>query len=211
MLFNSDIFPQEFDGDESWTFTVTVTDAAGGTAVQYSVVAPGHAALSISPDKHGAAVGMIATGTKEKPKFEVAEKYESHFYGPAFDRHDTEILGAKVVTSATSISLTTKSGTATEQYVYGNLLTGFKPGLYLVGAHAAWSSGAGSTRAFSITKDNVNIALTMTPPVSGSITVQNAFAIVQVAEGEIVRLSMMQDSGANLNVTVNYTVARIGG
>ena len=211
VIFGMDIFPQKFDGDESWTFTATVTDAAGGKAVQYSVVAPGHAALSISPDKHGTAVGMIATGTKEKPKFEVAEKYESHFYGPAFDRHDTEILGAKVVASAESISLPTASGEATTQYVYGNSLTGFKPGLYLVGAHAAWGPGSGSTRAFSITKDGSNISLTMTPPVSGSITVQNVFAIVQVAEGETVRLSMMQNSGVDVNVTVNYTVARIGG
>lgn len=70
--------------DESWTFTITVTDAAGSTAKQYSVVAPGHAAFSISPDKWGAAVGMISNGTKAKPMFEVASGYESHFYGGAF-------------------------------------------------------------------------------------------------------------------------------
>ena len=70
--------------DESWTFTITVTDAAGSTAKQYSVVAPGHAAFSISPDKWGAAVGMIANGTKAKPMFEVADKYESRFYGGIF-------------------------------------------------------------------------------------------------------------------------------
>lgn len=70
--------------DESWTFTITVTDAAGSTAKQYSVVAPGHAAFSISPDKWGAAVGMISNGTKAKPMFEVADTYESHFYGGVF-------------------------------------------------------------------------------------------------------------------------------
>ena len=67
--------------DESWTFAITVTDAAGGTAKQYSAVAPGHAAFSISPDKWGAAVGMIANGTKARPLFEVSDKYESRLYG----------------------------------------------------------------------------------------------------------------------------------
>lgn len=75
------IFIDEVSEDEAWTFTATVADAAGGMAVQYSTVAPGHAALSISPDKWGTAIGMISRATKASPMFEVAEKYLSRFHG----------------------------------------------------------------------------------------------------------------------------------
>ena len=211
VIFGMDIFPQTFDGDESWTFTATVTDAAGGTAVQYSQVAPGHAAFSLSPDKHGAAVGMIATGTKEKPKFEVAEKYESHFYGPAFDRHDTEILGAKVAAYKDRVDLTAESGEATTRHVYSMLTSGFVPGLYLIAAHGIWSQGGGSSRMFGLKKDDAYLSLTATPPVNGTLTAQNAFAIVHLTATDSVSLEVMQDSGADLTVSVSYTVARIGG
>ena len=211
MIFNTDIFPQKFDGDESWTFTVTVTDAAGGAAVQYSTVAPGHAAFSLSPDKHGAAVGMIATGNKANPKFEVAENYESRFYGPAFDRHDTEILGAKIVTYRDGISMTPESGEAETRHVYSMLTSGFIPGLYLIAAHGIWSQGGGSSRAFGLKKDDEYLSLTATPPVNGTLTAQNAFAIVHLTATDSVSLEVMQDSGADLTVSVSYTVARIGG
>lgn len=73
--------PGEVAAGESWQYTLTVTDAAGGTAVKYSAVLPAHAALSVSPDKHGLAIGMIASGTAAAPKFEVAKEYEAIFYG----------------------------------------------------------------------------------------------------------------------------------
>jgi len=81
LSLNMDVFPGTFGGDESWTFTATVTDTAGGSAAGYSAVAEAHAAFSISPDKRGFAVGMIATGEKQNPRFEVAEDYDALFYG----------------------------------------------------------------------------------------------------------------------------------
>lgn len=81
---------------DSWQYTLTVTDTAGGASIQYSVVMPAHAAMSVSPDKHGLAVGMIATGTKSAPKFEVSERYESVFYGGI--RGVTDYSAAEVAT-----------------------------------------------------------------------------------------------------------------
>lgn len=76
--------PQSVGAEETWQYELTVTDTAGGKAVGYGAVAEAHAAFSVSPDKRGFAVGMIASGTKAQPKFEVAKEYEARFYGGAF-------------------------------------------------------------------------------------------------------------------------------
>lgn len=89
------------DEGESWQYTLTVTDAAGGSSAQYSVVLPAHAAMSVSPDKYGLAVGMIAGGTKSAPKFEVAEGYESIFHGGV--RGVTNYSAEEVATGGTWI------------------------------------------------------------------------------------------------------------
>lgn len=78
------IFPNPVGEGESWQYTLAVSDNAGSSVLQYDTIAPGRANLSLAPDKYGVAVGMIAGGTKAAPKFEVAETYESHFYGGIF-------------------------------------------------------------------------------------------------------------------------------
>lgn len=75
------IFPGPVDEGSSWRYALTVTDSAGGSVHGYASVLPGHANLSLSPDKYGVAVGMIASGRRAEPKFEVSEDYRSHFYG----------------------------------------------------------------------------------------------------------------------------------
>lgn len=75
------IFPDAVDEGESWQYTLSVTDTAGESAAQYSVILPAHAALSISPDKYGVAIGMIAGGSFGKPMFEVDERYKAYFNG----------------------------------------------------------------------------------------------------------------------------------
>ena len=76
------LFPAAVGEDETWSFTATVTDTAGGSAAQYDDVIPGRANLSLSPDGYGVAVGMIAAGRKANPMFESA--YPARFYGGVY-------------------------------------------------------------------------------------------------------------------------------
>ena len=76
------MFPAAVGEDETWSFTATVTDTAGGSAAQYDDVIPGRANLSLSPDGYGVAVGMIAAGRKANPMFESA--YPARFYGGVY-------------------------------------------------------------------------------------------------------------------------------
>ena len=55
---------------ETWNYTLTVTDSAGQSAVQYSAVLPARASLAVKPG--GVGVGCIPGGTEENPLFEVA-------------------------------------------------------------------------------------------------------------------------------------------
>ena len=81
LVNDTSIFPDPVNESEAWRYTLTITDSVGVSSVQYDIVSPGRANLSMSPDKYGVAVGMMATGTKDDPKFEVSEEYVSHFYG----------------------------------------------------------------------------------------------------------------------------------
>ena len=76
------LFPAAVGEDETWSFTATVTDTAGGSAAQYDDVIPGRANLSLSPDGYGVAMGMIAAGRKANPMFESA--YPARFYGGVY-------------------------------------------------------------------------------------------------------------------------------
>ena len=186
----------------SYTVTFYAEDTVGGEAQRTTRVNTTDMSFHIKKGGKGAAFGKYA---EEDGWLDVAWKLKVE---------GDPVVGAKVVASGgytESISVPTASGTSQTQRVYDNSSAEFKPGLHLVTAHAIWSPGSGSTRIFSVLKDGSHISLTTTPPISEAFTVQNVFAIVQVEEGETVSLSMMQDSGSDLNVTLNYTVARIGG
>lgn len=68
------MFTGDVSGDSAYAYTLTVLDSAGGQAMEYSFVAEAHSAFSISPDKYGFAVGMLAGGTAENPMFEVSSR-----------------------------------------------------------------------------------------------------------------------------------------
>lgn len=55
---------------EAWNYELTVTDTAGYSVVQYSVVTPARANLSLASSKYGVSFGGIAKGTQEMPMTE---------------------------------------------------------------------------------------------------------------------------------------------
>jgi len=212
IIFDMDIFPQNFDGGEAWTFTVTVTDSAGSTARSYSAIAPGHAAFSLSPDKHGAAVGMIATGTKDDPKFEVAEGYESRFYGPVFDRHGAEITGGvsdiKLAGDLTAeISVPNKTNTDTV------IFTAELPGLYLACISERWGGKSTGYRSLALLDGAGTMYSRIRQAAGGSEEIQQSLcSIIPLAPGGSIVRRAYQDSGSALKfVERSYQVARIGG
>ena len=205
------IFFDEVSEDEAWTFTATVTDAAGGTAVQYSTVAPGHAAFSVSPDKWGAAIGMISRGTRAKPLFEVAEKYESRFYGSAFDRDGAEIAGGmaeirlKDALSAETISVPSKTNTDTE------IFRAEIPGVYLACICERWAGNATGYRSIALMKGN-DLYARVRRAAGGSGEIQQSLcAVIPLNTGESIKRRAYQDSGSELSFTERiYQFARIG-
>ena len=94
------LFPAAVGEDETWSFTATVKDTAGGSAAQYDDVIPGRANLSLSPDGYGVAVGMIAAGRKANPMFESA--YPARFYGGVYGESGLRVdeMQSRVFTDA---------------------------------------------------------------------------------------------------------------
>lgn len=72
ILFERDrtLFPGAVGEGDAWNYTLTVTDSAGGSAVQYASVQPGWANFALAASKRGAAFGGIPKGTKEQPMLE---------------------------------------------------------------------------------------------------------------------------------------------
>ncbi len=64
------LFALPVDESETWNYTLTVTDTAGQSAVQYSSVSPAIAPLAIASNGGGAAFGGIPKGTKDNPMLE---------------------------------------------------------------------------------------------------------------------------------------------
>ena len=62
----------------TYTYTLTVYDDAGYSAVQYDTVAPGRANFSLAASRYGAAFGGIAKGTQSNPLLE--SYYLAKFY-----------------------------------------------------------------------------------------------------------------------------------
>lgn len=62
----------------TYTYTLTVYDDAGYSAVQYDTVVPGRANFSLAASRYGAAFGGIAKGTQDNPLLE--SYYLAKFY-----------------------------------------------------------------------------------------------------------------------------------
>ena len=70
-------FSAAIAGTDTWNYTLTVTDTAGQSSVQYSTVLPARASLAVKPGSVG--VGCIPGGTEENPLFRCA--YPANFDG----------------------------------------------------------------------------------------------------------------------------------
>lgn len=203
------VFPDAVSEDEAWTYTVTVTDSAGGTAIQYATVGPAHANFSLAPGKWGAAVGMIATGTKENPKFEVSEQYRAHFYGGAYDRSGIELIGSELITDVRGSAFSVATGTN----VYKTLLTAPETGLYVITCTASWASNADGIRALVLLDADGSTYLSASRMYSGGTGAiqQNTAAIVRLEGGQTIQALFWQNSGSEINVSYYICkIARIG-
>ena len=206
------IFPNAVGEDEAWTYTVTVTDSAGGTAIQYASVGPGHANLSLAPGKWGVGVGMIATGTKENPKFEVAEQYQSRFYGGAYDRDGVEMVGGELMAEKQGAS--TAVANNTETYIV--LYTAEKDGVYLANFSCKWDGNASGMRRLRLCRQKISgdydVRALTSMYAGGSSTVhQEITALISLVKGQSVALAAWQNSGSTMNIQFSYyQVARIG-
>lgn len=72
-------FPSAIAGTDTWNYTLTVTDTAGQSSVQYSAVLPARASLAVKPGSVG--IGCIPGGTEANPLFRCA--YPAQFDGIA--------------------------------------------------------------------------------------------------------------------------------
>lgn len=79
---NRTIFPDAMDAAATWNYTVTVTDTAGGKAVQYSSVLPARANFALAKSKYGASFGGLPKGTQANPMLE--SHYPVHGYDGFF-------------------------------------------------------------------------------------------------------------------------------
>lgn len=214
LVFRDDVFPNEIAEDDAWTFTVTVTDAAGNKAVKYDAVPPGHAALSLSPDKYGVAVGKIAEGTKAKPMFEVAKAYESRFFGPVYDQDNKKIVGCSVTyrpaefLEGEEIIVPNKTNTDTV------IFTAEKAGIYLACISERWQGDSNGYRSIALidtTLESVHSRVRQAAGGSEEIQ-QNLCAVIPLAAGASIKRRAYQDSGKALKFTERiYQFARIGG
>lgn len=216
LIYRDDVFPTEIGADDAWTFTVTVTDAAGNQAVKYDAVAPGHAALSLSPDKYGVAIGKIAEGTRSMPKFEVAKEYFSCFYGPIIDKHNVEVVGAEAVIQLagnfqgegiTNLKVPNKTNTDTV------LFTAEKAGVYLVCISERWAGDSRGYRSIALIDKLNNVYGRVRQAAGGSEEIQQSVcAVMSLGAGESIRRRAYQDSGSELEFTERiYQFVRIGG
>lgn len=214
LVFRDDVFPNEIAEDDAWTFTVTVTDAAGNKAVKYDAVPPGHAALSLSPDKYGVAVGKIAEGTKAKPMFEVAEDYESRFLGPVYDQDNKKIVGCSAtyyfadMLAAEKISVPDKTRTDTM------IFTAEKAGIYLACISERWEGNSNGYRSIALMNTTNEILYArVRQAAGGSDEIQQSLcAVIPLAAGASIRRRAYQDSGSALQFTERiYQFVRIGG
>lgn len=216
----------------TWTLADYFTSVVMRTAVE-------KASAYFNVEQNGVAVGMRSTGTPDEKKFEVAEDYDSHFYGTAQFQKDVSV-GGKLAGAAASFSGTlSASGTATLKDSRGKTLTGGElvkdsyvtdvsvasstdvkktvltapvTGLYIITVFASWASNATGRRAIAIVDGDGETHLSGARHYAHSTSAiqQNATGIAYLTKGQTVKLLLWQNSGSTLTASYFTRSARIG-
>lgn len=211
IVANNDIFTNIVGQGDAWVFTVVVKDMANIEVVQYATVAPGHASLSISPDKWGAAVGMVATGNKDNPMFEVAKEYKSCFYGGVYDRNGIELVNNALhragFTKDKGTHVLVPDATQTDMTLY----TAEQPGAYLVCFSGTWASNGVGERKLTLLFGGDTNAYVRDIVTSAYQKQQNIMAMGYLPKNGTIKIQFYQTSGGDLTMTYGvYEVIRVG-
>lgn len=203
-----DVIPEVIPNQETWNYTLTVTDTAGGTAVQYTSVQPGWANFALAASKHGAAFGGLPRGTVENPMLE--SWYPFYAYAAIYDRHNTEVIGARMIADQTQTNVSVPA--STDKII--ELFTAEEAGLYIVSFSVGWAADADGMRGTSIyrTVEGNRVFLASSRIAAGLAAAvhQNAFALVNAQAGETIYGLMWQNGGNANNAYYYYQVAKIG-
>lgn len=203
------VIPEVIPNQETWNYTLTVTDTAGGTAVQYAAVQPGWANFALAASKHGAAFGGLPRGTVEKPMLE--SWYPFYAYAAIYDRYNAEVIGAQLIADQTQTSVSVPDGS--DKVI--ELFTAEEDGLYIVSFTVGWAADADGARATSIYRmvDGTRTFLASSRMIAGGSAAlhQNAVALVYAHAGETIYGLMWQNGNNANNAHYYYQVAKIGG
>ena len=202
---------------ETWTFTATVTDEIGGTAVQYDVVPPGHASFSISADKYGVAVGKVASGRESDPKFEVAESYTTYFGGDVYDKYNNLILGSSIIKNIDLAAnddikkYTSDVSKNTDLASYNDSASGV--GVYIVSVAVRWNKSSSSTysgkeintsiRVLDYNTGSAVATYYLDHDVMSSNSIRPAFCgtiVIPLGNKQTMRLALTQHTGEELTL-----------
>ena len=204
-----DVISEVIPNQETWNYTLTVTDTAGGTAIKYASVQPGWANFALAASKHGAAFGGLPRGTAENPMLE--SWYPFYAYAAIYDRYNAEVIGAQLIADQTQTSVSVPDGS--DKVI--ELFTAEEDGLYIVSFTVGWAADADGARATSIYRmvDGTRTFLASSRMIAGGSAAlhQNAVALVYAHAGETIYGLMWQNGGNANNAHYYYQVAKIGG
>jgi len=189
-------FTAAVGGSETWNYTLTVTDSAGQSAVQYSSVLPARASLAVKPGSVG--VGCIPGGTEESPLFRCA--YPARF--------DAGVHGHGVIVSYTSKA---QAAVATGKSYATDAVTIGEDGIYLCLVTGNFSSGNAGTgyRLVEIIINGARATLTHYAQSPEAWPTFQVMDIYSLKAGDTVAGGVMHTSGANKTCSVSLKIVRL--
>lgn len=189
-------FSSAISGADTWNYTLTVTDTAGQSAVQYSAVLPARASLAVKPGSVG--IGCIPGGTEADPLFRCAypARFDNGIHGHGMIYAAVDKLDTNVASGSYS---STPQVTIQEKGVYLCLVSGnFQSG----------NAGTG-IRLVDILVNGVQVALThhhQSPEGWPTYQVMDIFAL---NAGDVVVGRLYQNSGATKECDLWLKIVRL--
>ena len=188
--------------EETWNYTVTVTDSTGLSSVWYSTVLPARASLAVKPGSVG--IGCIPGGSPSDPQFRCA-------YPATFDKtarfnggiHGHGVIFSTVSNSSSALAsgttLTTPSVAIAESGVYLCLVTG------------SFSSGNASKgyRLVRILVNGSEVTVTHYQQSPSGWPNYQVIDIYELNAGDTVSGALVQTSEASKQCSVSLKVVRL--